>query len=361
MNVRMVDLARLHAPIREAIDAAIARVVGSGRFILGAEVDAFEREMAAFLGVTRAVAVSSGSDALLCGLAAEGVRSGDEVIVPGLSFIATAEAVSRLGATPVFADVDVDGNLDAASALARRTPRTRAIVTVDLFGRRSNVDELARSGVPVVVDAAQAIGRSAGDAWRRARSSAISFFPTKNLGAFGDGGLVATDSERVAEVVRSMRSHASSTTNKYVHERIGWNMRLDALQAAVLRVKLPHLDGWNAARARIAAQYREAFADLGWLTLPSNAPDHAWHQFVVRADARDALRAHLAERGVETEVYYPLALHLQPCFAELGGRPGDLPKAEAFTRKALALPIHPMLDDREIDHVIASVRAFPCA
>ena len=356
MHVRMVDLGRLHGPIRAEIDGAIARVVDAGRFVLGDEVAAFEREIAHFLGVSRAVGVSSGSDALLACLWAEGISAGDEVIVPALSFVATAEAVVRAGAKPVFADVDDDGNLDSEAALARVGPRTRAILAVDLFGRRAQVAALARARVPIVIDAAQAIGPGV---LRGARAAAISFFPTKNLGAFGDGGLVATDQDALADAARALRAHGA--TKKYVHDAIGWNMRLDALQAAVLRAKLPHLGAWNAARRRVAATYLRELAGLDGLALPADAPDHVWHQFVVHvaeARGRDALRTHLEARGVESEVYYPLALHLQPCFVHLGGREGELPRAEAATRRALALPIHPSLDEAEIAHVVASVRSF---
>jgi dTDP-4-amino-4,6-dideoxygalactose transaminase len=332
--VRMIDLARLHAPIRSDIDAAIARVVDSGRFVLGAEVDAFEREIGDFLGVSHAIGVSSGSDALFCALLGH-----DEVVVPALSFIATAEAVVRAGAKLVFADVDEHGIVVAPDS-------AKTVVAVDLFGRRANV----RASV---IDAAQSIGRGV---LRDARAAAISFFPTKNLGAFGDGGLVATNDAAFAAEVRALRVHGA-TKKKYVHDRIGWNMRLDALQAAILRVKLPHLERWNAARKRVAARYRDGLAGLE-LVLPEGAPDHVWHQFVVRTPARDALRAHLASREIESEIYYPLALHLQPCFSHLGHREGDFPRAEAFTKTALALPIHPSLDDAEIDAVIAVVRLF---
>jgi dTDP-4-amino-4,6-dideoxygalactose transaminase len=357
MRVRLVDLARLHAPFRAEIDAAIGRVVDSGRFVLGDEVEAFEREMAAALGVSHAVGVSSGSDALLAVLWAEGVGPGDEIVVPDLSFVATAEAVARLGGTPVFADVGDDGNLDPAAAAARVTERTRAVVAVDLFGRRADVGGAAGTP-PVVVDAAQAVGPGV---LRGARAATLSFFPTKNLGALGDGGLVATDDAALADAVRSLRVHGAQ--KKYVHERVGWNMRLDALQAAVLRVKLTRLGAWTEARRRIAAAYREGLAGLDGLALPEDAPGHVWHQFVVRVaeearGGRDALRRHLAERGVETEVYYPLALHLQPCFADLGGRAGDHPRAEAHARRALALPIHPVLAPEEIAWVIEGVRSF---
>ena len=344
MAVRMVDLARLHAPIRKEIDRAIARVIDSSRFVLGAEVEAFEREIALFLRVSHAVGVSSGSDALFCALVACGAK---EAVVPALSFIATAEAVVRAGAKLAFTDVDEHGI--AKGGVARSAEGGMAQVTnvvVDLFGRRAPVT------TNTIVDAAQSIGPGV---LRNARAAAISFFPTKNLGALGDGGLVATNDAALAEEARALRAHGAKT--KYVHERIGWNMRLDAIQAAVLRAKLPHLDRWNAARKRTAARYREALAGLDMI-LPEDAPDHVWHQFVVHTANRDALRAHLHAREIESEIYYPLALHLQPCFRELGHREGDFPRAEAFTKTALALPIHPSLDDAEIDAVASAVRSF---
>ncbi len=357
MHVAMVDLGRLHAPIRAEIDAALARVVDSGRFILssagGDDVARFEEEIAVALGFAHAVGVSSGSDALLAALWAEGIGAGDEVVVPALSFVATAEAVVRAGAKPVFADVGPDGNLDPDAARARVSSRTRAILAVDLFGRRADDAALARAGVPLVIDAAQAIGRGL---VRGARAATLSFFPTKNLGALGDGGLVATNDAALAAAVRSLRTHGAS--RKYVHERVGWNMRLDVLQAAVLRAKLPHLAAWTDARRRIAARYRAELAGARGLTLPDAAPDHVWHQFVVLADDRDGLRRHLEAREVESEIYYPLALHLQPCFASLGGRAGEHPVAEDATRRALALPMHPALTDDEIAHVTAAVRSF---
>jgi dTDP-4-amino-4,6-dideoxygalactose transaminase len=330
--VRMVDLGRLHAPIRAEIDAALSRVVDASRFVLGGEVDAFEREIAAYVGASHAIGVSSGSDALFCALVASGVR---EASVPALSFIATAEAVVRAGAKLSFVDVGDDGIA------------SHATVAVDLFGRR------ASSSKETIIDAAQSIGRNV---LRGARAAAISFFPTKNLGALGDAGLVATNDAALAEEIRALRVHGAKK-KKYVHERVGWNMRLDAIQAAVLRAKLPHLDRWNAARTRIAARYREALGGLE-IVLPSDAPDHAWHQFVIHTPRRDALRTHLASREIESEVYYPLALHLQPCFADLGHREGDFPRAEAFTKTALAIPIHPSLEDSEIDDVTCAIRSF---
>jgi len=329
--VRMVDLGRLHAPIRGDIDAAIARVLDASRFILGSEVLAFEREIAAYLGVAHAVGVSSGSDALFAALVASGTR---EASVPALSFIATAEAVVRAGAKLSFVDVGEDGIATDAS------------IAVDLFGRRAPVSS------STIIDAAQSIGPGV---LRDARAAAISFFPTKNLGALGDGGLVVTNDGTLAEEVRALRVHGAK--KKYVHERVGWNMRLDAIQAAALRAKLPHLDDWNTARRRIATRYREELAGLD-LILPKDAPGHVWHQFVVQAPRRDELRAHLTTREIESEIYYPLPLHLQPCFRDLGHHEGDFPRAESFTKTALAIPIHPAMHDAEIDAVIAALRTF---
>jgi dTDP-4-amino-4,6-dideoxygalactose transaminase len=349
VRVRFVDLERLHAPIRGELDMAIARVVDSGQFILGAEVEAFEREIAAELGVRYAVGLSSGSDAILASLWAAGVGPGDEVITPSFSFASVAEAIIRLGAAPVFADVADDFNIDVADTRRRMTDRTRAIVAVDLFGRRARVGELGALS-SVFEDAAQAVGRGVGSG---VRAAALSFFPTKNLGALGDGGLVATDDQGLAQTVRELRVHGA--TRKYFHERVGWNMRLDALQAAVLRVKLPHLREWNEARAGIARRYRAGLEGIAGLDLPPDH-DHVWHQFVVGVDHRAALRDRLAAREVETEVYYPVALHEVACF----GHHGPLPKSERAARRALALPIHAALSAAEIEHVIEAVREEIC-
>ena len=354
MRVPLLDLARQHAPLRREIDTAIARVIDSGHFILGPEVEACEREVAAACGAAQAIGVSSGSDALLAALMALGVGPGDEVVTTALSFFATAGAVARLGARPVFADVGDDLNLDVADALARVTSRTRAILPVDLFGRRAAVEELARAGLPIVEDAAQAVG--AAGLGRGAKMATLSFFPSKNLGALGDAGMVLTDDAALAEQLRVLRAHGSKP--KYHHRVVGGNFRLDALQAAVLRVKLARLGDWTAARRANALQYREALAGLEGLALPEDAPGHVWHHFVVRTARRDALREHLRERGIETEVYYPTPLHLQPCFAPLGGKAGDCPRAEAAARESLAIPVHPELDEPQREHVIASVRSF---
>lgn len=362
MRVPMLDLPRLHAPLRSELLAAVARVLDSGRLVLGDEVAACEAEMAALSGARFAVGVSSGSDALLLTLMALGIGPGDEVVTPALSFFATAGAVARLGARPVFCEVGEDFQMEAEDALGRVTSRTRALLPVSLFGRRVDCERLrARlpDSVAVVEDAAQAVGMPG--VGRGTRAATLSFFPSKNLGALGDGGMMLTDDAELAERLRLLRSHGARP--KYHHLLVGGNFRLDAVQAAALRVKLPHLSAWNEARRRNARVYLDALADLGSerLRLPEDEPGCTWHQFVVRLAGRarrDRLRAFLAEREIETEVYYPEPLHLQPCFAALGHQPGELPRAEALCEQALALPVHPALDEAQRAHVVESVRAF---
>jgi len=339
--------------VRADVERAIARVLDSAVFVGGPEVEGFEGELAAAAGARRAVGVSSGTDALLATLMALGVGPGDEVVTTPLTFFATAGAAARLGARPVFADVDDESLcLDPAAAAAAVTARTRAVAPVHLYGRPA-----ALPSVPcaVVEDAAQALG--AGPPVGRA--AAISFFPTKNLGALGDAGAVLTDDDDLADRVARLRVHGARP--KYHHAIVGGNFRLDALQAAVLRAKLPHLGRWTAARRAHAARYRELFAAArvpAELRLPAPHPAHVWHQFVVRAPRRDALRAHLAAAGVGTEVYYPVPLHLQPCFADLGGRPGQLPVAERAAAEVLALPVHPALGADAQAYVVDQVAAF---
>ena len=347
MKVQLADLAAQYAALREDIDAAVHRVLASGHYILGDEVAAFEREVAADHQVAHAIGVSSGSDALLAALWAIGVGAGDEVITTALSFFASAGSIARLGATPVFADISpATFNLDPAAALARVTPRTKAIVPVHLFGRPADLAPLAAAKRPIVEDAAQAYGIPVGSL------ATLSFFPTKNLGAAGDGGMVlATDGE-VADRIRLYRAHGARP--RYVHHVVGANLRLDTLQAAILRVKRVHVAAWTARRRAHAARYRELLAGTP-LVLPDDAPGHVWHHFVVRAPKRDELRPFLAAREIETEVYYPRALHLQPCF---GGREGELPEAERATREVLALPVHAELTDDQVGFVADTIRAF---
>jgi dTDP-4-amino-4,6-dideoxygalactose transaminase len=374
-EILALDLRAQHEPLRGALEAAFRRVLDSGAFILGPEVAAFEREAAAALGAAHAVGVSSGTDALLAMLIAAGVGPGDEVVTTPLSFFATAEAIARVGARPVFADVDeATFNLDDGAACARLGPRTRAALVVHLFGRPARVPRLeaacAAGGIALLEDAAQAAGAwgaasdgggAGGRAARRpvgtwGRAGALSFFPSKNLGALGDAGLVTTGDAALAERVRRLRAHGASERHR--HLEIGGNFRLDELQAALLRVKLPHLPAWNERRRAIAGRYRAALAGLPCLPPPDD-PGCVWNQLVVRVpERRDELAAHLRARGIATAIYYPVPLHLQPAFAHLGHRPGDLPRAERAAREALALPLHPELSDAAVDRVAAAVRSF---
>jgi len=353
MKVPLLDVKAQNAPLREPLLAALARVVEAGAFILGPEVEAFERELADYLGARRAVGLSSGTDALLVALMALGVRPGDEVVTTPLSFYATVGCIARLGARPVFADIDPRTfNLDPAAAAAACGPRTRAVIPVHLFGRPA---ELPRVAVPVVEDSAQSIGACpvAGIA------SCLSFFPSKNLGAMGDGGALLTNDDAFADQVTLLRAHGSKP--KYVHHRVGGNFRLDAMQAAILRVKLGALAGWTAARRANAARYRGLFAAAAVpaeVVLPEDTPSHIYNQFVIRAPRRDALRAHLAEHGVGTEIYYPLALHLQPCFTELGYRAGAFPAAERATAEVLALPIYAELTEAQQAYVVEQIAGY---
>ena len=354
MRVPLLDLRAQYATIAAGVEAAVKRVLESGHYILGEDVAGFERDLVAATGRGHAIAVSSGTDALLVALMALGVGAGDEVVTTPLSFFATAGAIARLGARPVFADIDPRTfNLDAGSALLRVTDKTRAILPVHLFGRACDLEPLRKSGVPIVEDAAQAIGLST--LGRGTACATLSFFPSKNLGAAGDAGAVVCEDAAFADRVRLMRAHGSRP--KYVHHVVGGNFRIDTLQAAILRAKLPHLAAWNVARRRNAERYL-ALLDGTPLGLPEPVDAHVWHHFVVRVPdgKRDALRAHLAAREIESEVYYPMPLHLQPCFAALGYRAGDMPHAERACNEVLALPVHPDLTAAQQDHVAASVR-----
>jgi len=338
--IRLADPAAEYAALAPEIDAAVHRVLASGHYILGEDVAAFEAEMAE--RHAHAVGLSSGSDALLAGLWALGIEPGDEVITTALSFFATAGAIARLGATPVFADIDpLTFNLDPRALPI--TSRTRAIVPVHLFGRIA--DPIA-TDLPILEDAAQAVGSPGLGA-----TCALSFFPSKNLGAAGDAGMILTDDSALADRIRLYR--AQGARPKYEHHVVGANARMDTLQAAILRVKRPHLAAWTARRRRNAEHYRELLAAAP-LILPTDAPGHVWHQFVVRAPRRDELRAHLRELAIETEVYYPKPLHLQTPFA-----PGSsLPHAERACGEVLALPIHPHLTDDELAQVAAAIAQF---
>lgn len=352
MKVPLLDLPAQYQAIGPDIEAAVKRVLASGHYIMGEDIAAFEREVAADHGMAHAIGVSSGTDALLAALWALGIGPGDEVVTTAMSFFATAGCVARLGGTPVFADIDPRTfNLAPASALARVTPKTKAIIPVHLFGRMAPLQELAASGLPIVEDAAQAYGVP--NMGVLGKLVTLSFFPSKNLGAAGDAGMVLTNDAELADKVRLYRTHGSRP--KYVHHVVGANLRMDTLQAAILRVKRHHVQAWNAKRRAHAARYRELLAGTP-LTLPDDAPGHVWHHFVVRAPKRDELRPYLREREIETEVYYPRPLHLQPCFP--GGHEGDLPESERAAREVLALPVHADLVDAQLEHAAASVRAF---
>jgi dTDP-4-amino-4,6-dideoxygalactose transaminase len=355
----MLDLVAQHAPLEAALGAAATRVLGSGRFILGPEVAAFEGELAAAAGVSHAVGVSSGTDALLALLMAAGVGPGDEVVTTPYSFIATAEAIARVGARPVFADVEPDTlNLDPRAAAARIGPRTRALLVVHLFGRPARLaafrELCAGAGVALFEDAAQAIGAAGVGS---GAAAALSFFPAKNLGGFGDGGAILTSDATLAGTLRRIRNHGAA--DRMRHDLLGGNFRLDELQAALLRVKLPELPRWTAERRRLAALYRQRLAGLP-IALPPDDPAAVWSQFVIRVpgERRQALRDRLDERGIASAVYYPLPLHLQPALAFLGHRPGDFPHAERAAAESLALPIYPGLSDPALARVAAALGDF---
>jgi dTDP-4-amino-4,6-dideoxygalactose transaminase len=364
-SVPLLDLHAQYRPIREDILAAIARVCDSQRFIGGPEVEGLERELAGMLEVTEAVGVSSGTDALLAAMMALGIGPGDEVVTTTYSFFATAGCVTRLGARPVLVDiVPATCNIDPTAVAAAITARTRAIIPVHLFGCSAEMTPIletaAKAGIAVIEDAAQAIGaryhgRPVGGL---GTLGCFSFFPSKNLGAFGDGGLVTTSDPALARRLRLVRNHGAEP--KYFHTIVGANFRLDALQAAVLRVKLPHLAAWTAARRRNADRYRELLAPLsakGRVRLPVE-PDgchHIYNQFVIRVEDRDRVKAGLDARRVGTEVYYPVPFHLQECFKDLGYKQGQFPAAEDAAGGTLALPIYGELTEDQQRYVVDSI------
>jgi dTDP-4-amino-4,6-dideoxygalactose transaminase len=368
MKVPLLDLQAQYRPLRDEILAAMTRVADSQRFIMGPEIDALERELSAQLGIEHAVSVSSGTDALLLALMALDVKTGDEVITPTYSFFATAGAVARLGARPVLVDLDpATYNIDPAAIERAVTTRTRAIMPVHLFGLSADLDpilEIAdRAGVPVIEDAAQAIGslyktRAVGGI---GALGCFSFFPSKNLGAFGDAGLLTTNDAALAKRARLLRTHGMEP--KYYHHLVGANFRMDALQAAILRVKAPHLAAWTEGRRANAARYRRMFREAGLdaeIGLPVEPPDrrHIYNQFVIRTPQRDALKRHLDEAGIGNEIYYPVPFHLQPCFAYLGHKPGDFPHAERAARESLAIPVYAELNAGQQQLVVDTIGEF---
>lgn len=371
MTIPILDLTRQYKAIKPEIDEAIRRVVESGRFILGPEVEAFERELAEFCGVKHAIGVASGTDALYLALRALGIGPGDGVVVPSFTFFATAGVVANVGATPIFCDIEPKTfNIDPESVRAILKGcyncKPRAIIPVHLYGQMADMDAIMAIAqaydLYVIEDAAQAIGaeykgRKAGSI---GHIGCLSFFPTKNLGAYGDGGMVLTNDDELAERVRMLRVHGSKP--KYYHHMVGTNSRLDALQAAILRAKLPHLEEWTRARQELASRYDKFLHGLEGIEIPYRAQDrtHIFHQYTIRVlnGKRDALRAYLAQRGIGTEVYYPLPLHLQPCFRHLGYKEGDLPESEKASHEVLSLPMFPELTEEEQCYVIHCIQEF---
>ncbi|HSG12302.1 MAG TPA: DegT/DnrJ/EryC1/StrS family aminotransferase [Gaiellaceae bacterium] len=352
-RIPLIDVKAQYAPLIPELEERFSAVLESGRFIFGPEVEAFEHEAAAFLGVPHAVGVANGTDALILSFDAMGIGRGDEVICPAFTFYATAEAIARVGATPVFADIDpATLNLDPGDVASRITPRTKAIVAVHLFGRPAPLAELASLGLPIVEDAAQAFG--AGGIARTGVCSTFSFFPTKNLFALGDGGLVASLDDEIAARVRKLRFHGSR--DKQTFELVGVNSRLDAVQAAMLRVFLPRLAGWNASRREAAARYAELGLDEA-VELPSDEPGHVYHLYVARSSRRAEISASLAEQGIASASYYTTPLHLQPAMAYLGWKPGSLPETERAAEENLALPMWGGIDGSTQERVVDAVRA----
>lgn len=369
MNVPLLDLKAQYQTIKQELDEAVAEVIESQYFILGPKTEACEKAIAGYSNCAHAVGVSSGTDALLIALMAEDIGPGDEVITTAYSFFATAGTIARLGAIPVFVDIDPTSyNINPALIAGKISERTKAIMPVHLYGQMADMGpimELAEAhNLPVIEDAAQAIGSE----HRGLRAGSIghygcfSFFPSKNLGGFGDGGMVVTNDPARAETLSVLRVHGGKP--KYHHKVIGGNFRLDALQAAVVHAKLPHLDGWTAARQSNAARYGRLFsaaglAGAGRVGTPQTVTDrHIFNQYIIRVPRRDDLKAFLADRGVSTEVYYPIALHLQECFAYLGNTQGDFPESERAASETLALPIYPELTDEQAQKVIDEIAAF---
>ncbi|MBA3915219.1 MAG: DegT/DnrJ/EryC1/StrS family aminotransferase [Acidobacteriales bacterium] len=375
--VPLLDLQRQYAQIKPQVIDALERVCASQHFILGAEVEALEQEIAAYTGATAAVACASGTDALWLALVAAGVKPGDSVVTTPFSFFASASAIVRAGATPVFADVspatlNLDPRQVANLLRSHHLGNVRALLPVHLFGQCADMtsfrDLAAEFGIPLIEDAAQAIGAT----WNQqgagsiGAAAAFSFYPTKNLSAYGDAGLVTTKHPELAEHMCRLRNHGSP--KRYLHDEMGANSRMDALQAAVLRIKLPLLDLWNHSRQQIAARYAQLLTEVGLLSAQQPSPlsllatlpeaGHIFHQFVIRAERRDALRTFLTERRIGTEIYYPLPLHLQPCFAYLGYANGAFPEAERAAGDVLALPIFPELTEDEQKWVVHNIAEF---
>jgi dTDP-4-amino-4,6-dideoxygalactose transaminase len=366
MPIPLLDLKRQYEPLRDDMEKVLREVCDSQYFILGPQVESFENEAAAWLGVEHAIGVASGTDALLIALMALDVGPGDEVVLPTFTFFATAGVVSRLGATPVFVDIDpTDFNRDPDGLRRAITGHTKAIVPVHLFGQAADVGAIAEiaGDIPIVEDCAQAWGADYDGRYVGGHGAvgAFSFFPSKNLGGFGDGGMVTTNDDDLAAALRELRVHGQS--GPYLHPAVGGNFRLDAIQAAVLRVKLPHVQAWIQGRRANAMRYVDLMTQQGLdevlgLPLALSRRGHTFNQFVIRAPRRDELKQHLLDRGIGCAVYYPLCLHLQPCFENLGGKEGDCPVAEKASGEVLALPVFGELTEDEIGEVVAAIAEF---
>jgi len=367
MPVPLLDLRAQHATIRDEVVAAMMDVVDSQLFILGAAVERLERSVAELSHTKYAVGCANGTDALLLAMRALDCGRGDEVITTPFTFFATAGTIHNVGATPVFVDIDPDTfSILPDAVAAARTSRTKTCIPVDLFGQMAPIEAVmsALPGVPVIEDAAQTIGarRSIDGEWRMAGEVAtigtFSFFPSKNLGGYGDGGMLVTQDEALAARLKRLRMHGGA--KQYFHDEVGYNSRLDALQAAVLQAKLPHLEGWSAKRRANAAYYDHAFADLPEIRTPVIDPanESIYNQYTIRTEKRDALQKFLKEREIGNMIYYPLPLHLQPCFSYLGYKKGSCPEAERAANEVLSLPIYPELTQAQLDEVVEGVRAF---
>jgi dTDP-4-amino-4,6-dideoxygalactose transaminase len=367
MSVPLLDLRAQHATIRDVVVEKMMNVVDSQLFILGAAVEELEAQVAELSHAKHAIGCANGTDAILLAMRALDVGRGDEVITTPFTFFATAGTIHNVGATPVFVDIDpLTFNISPEAIAKAITPRTKAIIPVDLFGQMAPIEEVARvaKGLPVIEDAAQSIGarrtidgvtRMAGEA---ATIGTFSFFPSKNLGGYGDGGMIVTQDEQIATRLKRLRVHGGAT--QYFHDEVGYNSRLDALQAAVLSAKLPYLEGWSAKRRANAAFYDQALAGIPGLTTPFVAQENEsiYNQYTIRVDRRDELQAFLKAKGIGSSIYYPLPLHLQPCFAYLGYEKGSMPEAERASAQVLSLPIFPELTQAQLDEVVAGIRAF---
>ena len=369
MPVPMLDLKAQYQTIKDDVTARMMGVVERQQFIMGPEVAELEKAIAELSHARHGIGCASGTDAILLPVKALNLKPGDEVIAPAFTFFATAGAIHNGGGRPVFADIDADTfNVDPGAIEAAITPRTRAIVAVDLYGQMAAMDRIlplaAKHGLAVIEDGAQAIGarRMFDGVWRMAGELAtvgtFSFFPSKNLGGYGDGGMMITQDDGLAERLKRLRLHGGA--KQYHHDEVGFNSRLDTLQAAILLAKLPRLAEWSSARRTRAARYTAAFQDMDRVRTPVTDPanEHIFHQYTIRAERRDDLRAFLQERGIGCMIYYPVALHLQPCFADLGFRMGSLPVTEQAMKEVISLPIYPELTDAQQDEVIGAVREF---